>query len=203
MVKMIKDKHFKIGTAIVSLTSQQKTNKTIFYKNEGDTMKKLKVKSMIVSLAVIFMMFITSTTIFAQQDDPTTQPTDPTTTQPNVEPQQEETPQQQDDENYTKIAKDLASDLQSRIDLSDQQVAQVQTILVDYQHDVAATAMNENNPNPDMNDATAQTVDPVEKANSKIDALLDDTQKAKFASIKADWWKQVNDQIPNKTSSTL
>lgn len=162
-------------------------------------MQKVKVRSMIVSIAVIIMMLVTSTTIFAQ-DDPTAQP--PT------EPQQQENTQQQDDQkqsdqNYSQIAKDLSADLQSRIDLSDQQVAQVQTILVDYQHDVAATAMNENNPNPDMNDATAQAVDPVEKANSKIDALLDDTQKAKFASVKADWWKQVNDQIPSKTSNTL
>jgi hypothetical protein len=78
-------------------------------------------------------------------------------------------------EKYDKsgLAKNMSGKLQQKVLLSDEQVKKVENILSEY--------ITSENPNSDQ-----------ASADKKIEALLDEKQKAKFEIIKNDWWNEVN-----------
>jgi hypothetical protein len=78
-------------------------------------------------------------------------------------------------EKYDKseLSKNMSGKLQQKMLLSDEQVKKVENILSEY--------ITSENPNSDQ-----------ASADKKIEALLDEKQKAKFEIIKNDWWNEVN-----------
>ncbi|HVO73640.1 MAG TPA: hypothetical protein VMT35_06430 [Ignavibacteriaceae bacterium] len=78
--------------------------------------------------------------------------------------------------------KELATDLQARINLTQEQTKQVQDILNEYQSSSASTT-----------EGTSK--DAETSANDKIASLLDDNQKASFESVKSDWWNEVKEKL--------
>jgi hypothetical protein len=78
-------------------------------------------------------------------------------------------------EKYDKseLSKNMSGKLQQKMLLSDEQVKKVENILSEY--------ITSDNPNSDQ-----------ASADKKIEALLDEKQKAKFEIIKNDWWNEVN-----------
>ncbi len=78
--------------------------------------------------------------------------------------------------------KELATDLQARINLTEEQTLQVQDILTEYQ---SSSVVAEEGTSAD-----AET-----NVNDKIASLLDDTQKASFESVKSDWWSEVKEKL--------
>ncbi|MGE5795420.1 MAG: hypothetical protein ACM34N_01485 [Ignavibacteria bacterium] len=78
--------------------------------------------------------------------------------------------------------KELATDLQARINLTQEQTQQVQDILTEYQSSSVSAE-------------TGTTSDAETNVNNKIASLLDDNQKASFESVKSDWWNDVKEKL--------
>jgi hypothetical protein len=78
--------------------------------------------------------------------------------------------------------KELASDLQARINLTQEQTLQVQDILTEYQSSSVSAE-------------TGTSSETETSVNNKIASLLDDNQKASFESVKSDWWNDVKEKL--------
>jgi Spy/CpxP family protein refolding chaperone len=124
-----------------------------------------KVKSLLCILALTF--FLTGS--LAAQD----------TTQSGQGQTEEQMGGQAQNENPQK---ELATDLQAKINLTEEQTQQVQDILTEYQNSAASTE-------------EGTSTDAETNANDKIASLLDDMQKASFESVKSDWWSEVKEKL--------
>lgn len=83
----------------------------------------------------------------------------------------------QDDGQTTK---ELAQDLRDRLNLTDDQVANVETILNDYRTNI-------NDRNADVNEVS-------NAANARIEGLLNEGQVSTWNAVRDSWWKDVNDR---------
>jgi hypothetical protein len=130
-------------------------------------MYKRKINKIILAFSLAVMMLVTSSLVLAQD-----------TTSPG---------------SYGSSSKSgvatLAKDLQSKLNLSQTQTDSVQAILTDYQGSLmsSGSAMG--------NQQMSGTADPQKKADSKIEALLNSTQKSTYKTIKSDWWSRVKSAL--------
>jgi hypothetical protein len=83
----------------------------------------------------------------------------------------------------------LAQDLQASLNLTQAQSDSVKSILKDYQN-----AINSSPSAPQMNNARP----PEQVADARIEALLNDTQKTKWESMKTDWWDKVKSTLSSQ-----
>jgi hypothetical protein len=83
----------------------------------------------------------------------------------------------------------LAKDLQSKLNLSQTQTDSVQAILTDYQSSLMSSGSSMGN------QQMSGTADPQQKADSRIEALLNSTQKSTYKTVKSDWWSKVKSAL--------
>ncbi len=86
----------------------------------------------------------------------------------------------------------LAQDLQTKLGLNQAQTNSVKTILINYlnsPHSSSSTMTPINKGN------AMQKSDPKATANLKIEALLSNSQKSTWSTIRGDWWKEVDAKL--------
>ncbi len=112
---------------------------------------------------------------------------------------------QQKDSRYSSDIKDLAQDLKTKVNLTEDQMKQVEAVLTQYQKSARTTTdmRNKNNQmdntnrmNNNTNMNSAKTT-----ANKSIETILKDDQKSKWNNVKEEWWNKVDSQLKttNKT----
>jgi hypothetical protein len=82
----------------------------------------------------------------------------------------------------------LSQDLESKLSLTQTQSDSVRAILEDYQTGVD-TSMNSTEGAGTMNNES------VKNANSRIESLLNDSQKTLWANVRSDWWAKVKSSL--------
>ncbi|MEO8399438.1 MAG: hypothetical protein ABI550_06440 [Ignavibacteriaceae bacterium] len=97
--------------------------------------------------------------------------------------------EEQQEQNDTKAnaSQELAQDLSAKLNLNEAQTNQIKDILVSYQDDVQGAVQND----PTRTDLTDEQT----TTNTAISEVLDETQKAAFDNVKAEWWASVNSKI--------
>lgn len=125
------------------------------------------------------------------------------------------------DSKFEPFAKEMATELMQKLNLSLQQAADIQDALIDYQKSIADVRNKEyndsrrddnnvrvaDNRNADnrrenvvgsrntRNERMEEFRDIDNSANDKIVNVLEDNQKAKYDRAKKQWWKEVKDKV--------
>jgi hypothetical protein len=116
----------------------------------------------------------------------------------------------QDEKNdeYVTSAMELTNTLQVQLNLNEEQAETIRETLYEYheelleeKHDLEAEIVEERRDN-DMAEVERETaefhanVDEMkEQVNEEIENVLEDNQRTQWASIKAQWWQQVDNKI--------
>jgi hypothetical protein len=119
---------------------------------------------------------------------------------------------------FEPFAKQMATELMQKLNLSLQQAADVQDALIDYQKSIVDIRQKDSDHNRDNNvrvanndrnrDNRSENVgsskdnrmsefrDIDDSANDKIEKVFDnDNQKTKYEKVKKQWWKEVKDKV--------
>lgn len=126
-------------------------------------MFRVKIDRILFSFVLAALMLITSNSLMAQ--DTSSSPSPEKSEYGNM------------DNGGSGVAS-LAQDLQSKLNLTQDQTDSVKSILTDYQSSMSSKQMS-------------GMTDGVKDANSRIEALLNNTQKSTWATVKSDWWAKV------------
>ena len=152
-------------------------------------------------ISAICMLFMLSTSIFAQMyDSSTTQSTKSGMYGDDMKNMIE------------KRASDLTSDLQTKVNLTDSQVSAVKSDLIDYMTKVATlqnsqrAGLKEKSPmdsSSNMSNSDNSTSQELKNADSdaslKIESLITEDQKSKWSDIKDSWWGEVKSVAYNNS----
>lgn len=81
----------------------------------------------------------------------------------------------------------FSTKLQTQLNLSQDQTAQVQQVLSEYNNSKNATITGEV-----ADEATGEMIDTPQEVNDAVSELLDETQKATWENVKVNFWAEVD-----------